>query len=114
MTQKGYLPHHVIKAFVFWTLSACIASATASGILRSWGTIGHEVAANCLWTALILAAGSTAFLIINCLFGDLGHLLLGQGESSPSADPAFSDRLRRAKAVNQPEEPSSGTDRSPP
>lgn len=110
MNTKGYLPHNVIKGFVFWMLSICIVIATVAGILRSWGTIGDQVASNCLWTAFILSLGSTAFLIINCLFGDLGHMLLGPGDPPPSADPAFSDRLRRAKVGSQSAERSAGTD----
>lgn len=97
MNTNGYLPHHIIKGFVFWILSLCLAVATASGILREWGTISDEVANRCLWTAFLLAVGSVAFLTINYLFGNLGKILFGLGDSPPSADPAFSERLRMAK-----------------
>lgn len=97
MSAKGYLPHSIIKGFVFWILSFCLAAATASGILREWGTIGDVVAGRCLWTAFILALGSVAFLFVNYLFGDLGQMLFGKGEPPPSADPAFAERLRMAK-----------------
>ena len=96
MTDKGYLPHHVIKAFVFWILTLCIVVMTISGILRSWGTIGNLAANRCIWSALILALGSLAFLFVNRLFGDLSSLM-GDSTVSPELDPAFRERLRRAK-----------------
>ena len=109
MKTNGYLPHDVIKGIVFWVLSTCIVFATASGILRSWGTIGEEVANNCLWTAFILALGSIAFLIINCLFGDFGHMLFGQSEPPPRLNPAFSECLKRSKVESQTGERPAGT-----
>ena len=57
----------------------------------------------CLWTAVILALGSIAFLIINCAFGDLGQALLGKDIPQPNIDPAFRDRLKAAK-LNPPHE----------
>ena len=108
MSTKGYLPHSVIKAFVFWILVACLFAATASGILRSWGTIGEEVASRCLWTAFILMCGSVGFLIINCLFGDIGNLVF-EKELPPNIDPAFSERLKKAKAASQLGEESNGS-----
>jgi hypothetical protein len=99
MSEKGYLPHHVIKAFVFWILTVCIAVATLAGILQSWGTIGNVVANRCVWSAVILALGSLAFLLVNRLFGDLGRLLIDTTPPpSPGVDPAFAERLRKAKA----------------
>jgi hypothetical protein len=99
MSEKGYLPHHVIKAFVFWILTVCIAVATLAGILQSWGTIGNLVANRCVWSAVILALGSLAFLLVNRLFGDLGRLLMdATPHSPPVVDPAFAERLKRAKA----------------
>ncbi len=112
MSTKGYLPHNIIKGFVFWILSFCLASATASGILLEWGSIGELVANRCLWTALILALGSLAFLVVNYLFGDLGNMIFGQGEPPPIADPAFSERLRMAKMGNPPKELPSGNDKT--
>ena len=110
MNTKGYLPHNVVKGIVFWVLAACIVFATASGILRSWGTIGEEVANNCLSTTFILALGSIAFVITNYLFGDLGHMLMGQGDPPQKLDPAFSECLRKSKVESQPGERSAGTD----
>lgn len=114
MSTKGYLPHKVIKGFVFWILSFCLAAATASGILHRWGAIGEEVASRCLGTAFILALGSVAFLIVNYLFGDLGHMLFGQEVPPPSSDPAFSERLRKAKVGISVKERLSGTDETAP
>lgn len=110
MNSKGYLPHTVIKGLVFWMLALCITAATASGILQAWGAVAEDVANKCLWTAFVLALGSIAFLIVNCLFGEMGHQLLGQGESPPRLDPAFSERLKRAKFGSSSDEPSVGTD----
>lgn len=98
MATKGYLPHKVIKGFVFWILSLCLAAATLTGILYRWKVLDEEAANRCLWSAFILALGSLVFLFINVLFGDLSQRLLGQETSPPQTDSAFSDRLRRAKA----------------
>lgn len=114
MSTKGYLPHHIIKGFVFWILSLCLAAATASGILLRWGAIGDVLAGQCLWTAFVLALGSVAFLIVNYLFGDLGEMLFGQGTPPPNSDPAFSERLRKAKVGGPPREGPSGTGESAP
>ncbi len=110
MDTKGYLPHNVIKGIVFWVLAACIVFATASGILHSWGAIGEEVAGNCLSTTFILALGSIAFLITNFLFGDLGHMIIGQGDPPQKLDPAFSECLRKSKVESQSGERSAGID----
>ena len=105
MSEKGYLPHHVIKAFVFWVLSICIAVATLAGILQSWGAIGNLVANRCVWTAVILSLGSLAFLLVNRLFGDLGKIFMDPpGQDPPGVDPAFAERLRRAKAEGRASE----------
>ena len=101
MSKKGYLPHRVIKGFVFWVLSGCLAVSTVAAILEEWGTIGEVVANRCLWTTCILALGSVAFLVVNYLFGDIGHILFGQGDPTPESDPAFAERLRRAKEGRQ-------------
>ena len=98
MSNKGYLPHTVIKGLVFWILTVCIVAATLSGILRSWGSIGVELANKCMWTAFILAVGSIAFLLINCAFGNLGQRLFENDTPTPNFDPAFGDRLKSAKA----------------
>ncbi len=101
MSNKGYLPHSVIKGLVFWVLTVCILASTLAGILRSWGSIGEEFANNCLWTAFILAVGSIAFLLINCAFGNLGQRLFENDSPTPNFDPAFRERLKAAK-VNPP------------
>ena len=96
MSEKGYLPHHTIKGFVFWILTICITTATLAGILHSWGTIGEVLANRCIWTTVILSLGSLAFILINRLFGDLGRFLLDD-QSSNNVDPTFAERLKRAK-----------------
>ena len=100
MSKEGHLPHPVIKGFVFWILTVCLAVATASRILLEWGAIGEVVASRCLVTALLLGLGSVAFLILNFFFGDLGHLLVGSSDPTPPLDSAFSERLRNAKIGN--------------
>jgi hypothetical protein len=97
MSEKGYLPHHKIKGFVFWVLTICIAIATTAGILHSWGTMGEVLANRCIWSAVILSLGSLAFLLINRLFGDLGRFLMDDSDTSIRVDPTFAERLKRAK-----------------
>lgn len=97
MSIKGYLPHETVKAIVFWILTICVIAATASGILQSWGTIAKEIANRCLWTAFILSLGSIAFLLINCLFGDLGQSIFASESPRPNIDPAFRERLKASK-----------------
>lgn len=99
MSEKGYLPHHIIKAFVFWILTACILLATSAGILRSWEAIGIVAANRCVWSAVILALGSLAFLFVNYLFGELGGMIFDSSRPPGTpVDPAFAERLRKAKA----------------
>ena len=100
MDRKGYLPHKVIKGFVFWLLLTCIIVATVTGILYSWEIIDTKIANNCLWTVFILSLGSVSFLFINCLFGDFGSISLGKTESPPNIDEAFAERLRKSKVEN--------------
>lgn len=97
MIMKGYLPHSIVKAVVFWILTFCTVASTAAGILQAWGTIGKEIANRCLWTAFILAIGSIAFLVINTVFGELGAMLFEKDEPKPNIDPAFRERLKAAK-----------------
>jgi hypothetical protein len=110
MNTKGYLPHQTVKSLVFWILSFCIAVATVAEILEVWGVISDQVAGHCLWTSWILGLGSVAFLIVNYLFGDLGGLLFGPASPPPGLDPAFSDRLRKAKVDSAQGELSSRRD----
>jgi hypothetical protein len=98
MSTKGYLSHRTIKSLVFWILSLCIVMATVAEILEVWGAISDEVAGHCFSTSLILGLGSVAFLIVNYLFGDIGGLVFGPASPPPALDPAFSERLRKAKA----------------
>lgn len=93
--MSGYLPHKVVKAVVFWVLTACIVAATLSGILLAWGTIGEELARRCFWTAFILSFGAMIFLLTNYVFGSLERDLFG--DRNPQPDPAFAERLRKAK-----------------
>ena len=107
MSRKGYLPHALVKAVVFWTLVVCILSATVAGILNAWEALGDEGAGRCITTAVILACGSVTFLFVNCLFGELGTGLFTTLLSSssppppPNIDPAFGERLRRAKGLTE-------------
>ena len=103
MSTKGYLPHHVIKAFVFWVLAFCTAAFTIAAILQSWGAIGSIIASRCMWTAFFLSAGSVTFLGINYAFGDLEQLLNGRGDQAPRTDPAFGERLKKAKVGSRNE-----------
>ena len=99
MTKKGYLPHGVVKGVVFWTLTLCILTATAAGIMHAWDFLGEEGASRCVWTTFLLASGSLTFLFINYLFGDLGYELFRPQGSRPEIDPAFGERLRKAKVT---------------
>ncbi len=97
MSKKGYLPHGAVKCVVFWTLTLCILTATSAGILHAWDLLGDMGASRCVWTTFILACGSMTFLFINYLFGDLGYELFSGAGPPPHVDPAFGERLRKAK-----------------
>ena len=94
--MNGYLPQQVVKAVVFWVLTACIVIATMAGIFHAWGAIGEVLARRCFWTAFILSAGAMTFLVTNYVFGNLERDLFG-GKQTPPVDPAFAERLRKAK-----------------
>lgn len=98
--MKGYLPHRIVKAIVFWVLTFCIVSATLAGILYAWEAIYAEVATRWLWGAFVLGAGSVAFLITNMLFGGAAADWFGPRPASPPIDPAFAERLRKAKEMS--------------
>ncbi|MEM1082572.1 MAG: hypothetical protein AAGI48_00485 [Verrucomicrobiota bacterium] len=106
MSGKGYLPHSVVKAVVFWTLVVCIMTATTAGILRSWDVLGAEWAARWVTSSIILGCGSVTFLFVNCLFGELGAGLFSQSTPRPPIDPAFGERLKRAKVSSKAEQDS--------
>ena len=93
----------MVKAVVFWIVTVCLVTATVAGMLVSWEGIPKEIALRLFWSALTLAAGSFLFLGVNLLFGDLGREFLGSRQSPSEIDPAFSDRLRKAKAMGQAE-----------
>lgn len=106
MDRKGYLPHSLVKAVVFWTLALCILTVTAAGILRAWNVLGDEWAGRCATSAVILACGSIAFLFVNCLFGELGSGLFSQSVTPHPMDPAFGERLKKAKIASDEEKAS--------
>ena len=95
--MKGYLPHSTVKAVVFWILVLCVVAITVAGICFAWDTIGRELARRWMWSAFILASGSMAFLGLNFMFGHLEYDVFGSNRQSPSMDPAFADRLKKAK-----------------
>lgn len=99
MSKKGYLPHGAVKCVVFWTLALCISTATLAGILGAWQLLGEEGVSRCVMTAFILACGSVTFLFLNFLFGDFGHELFRPAGPPNQYDPAFGDRLRKAKVT---------------
>lgn len=101
--MKGYLPHRVVKAVVFWVLTSCIVSATIAGILSAWDEIYPEVATRWVWTALILSAGSLLFLFVNLLFGGMAAEWFSSRPAAPPIDPAFAERLHRAKEMGTSE-----------
>ena len=106
MSKKGYLPHGAVKCVVFWTLALCILTATLSGILHAWEILGDEAVGRFVLTSFILGCGSVTFLFLNFLFGDFGDELFHTAEFPPPYDPAFGDRLRKAK-ISADEEKSS-------
>lgn len=100
-SNKGYLPHEIIKAIAFWTISICILVATIAGIAHAWDIIGEPVTSRCLFTCFCLACGTSAFLFVNLLFGEFGKSLVSSREPSEPLDPAFADRLQKAKAARE-------------
>lgn len=100
--MKGYLPHRIVKAIVFWVLTLCILSSTLASILLAWDGVDHETASRLIASALALAAGSIIFLVVNLAFGSLFQEF-GSTRDAPSLDPAFGERLKRAKEEGRAE-----------
>ncbi len=102
--MKGYLPHVTIKRVVFWIMSLCIATSTVSGMLLAWEGIGTVMAHRLFQSSAVLALGSGVFLLLNMAFGDLGRYMFGPPQQTPPpADPAFADRLKKAKVGSEEE-----------
>lgn len=94
--MKGYLPHAVVKAVVFWVLTLCIVCVTAAAIMMAWESVTMETGYNFIRTATALGLGALAFLFVNLAFGSLfAHLF--EPRLSPPIDPAFGERLHRAR-----------------
>ena len=89
----------MVKSVVFWLLAICIAGSTIGGILLSWGLIAEATSQRILWTGVILGMGSTGFLLLNSLFGSLGGEIFTNRPptTQPTMDPAFTERLKKAK-----------------
>ncbi len=100
--MKGYLPHPVVKSVVFWILTLCILCVTAASVFMVWDGIEKEVAGSLIETALVLAAGSVVFLLVNLAFGSLFREWFSPRPSQP-LDPAFAERLQRAKDSSRSE-----------
>lgn len=101
--MKGYLPHQTIKRVVFWIMLFCLVASTAAGMLLAWEGISQTVAHRLFQSSAVLAFGSGVFLLLNLAFGDLGRYMFGPPRQSPPVDPAFSDRLKRAKVSSDEE-----------
>jgi hypothetical protein len=101
--MEGYLPHWIIKSLVFWVMTACLVATSAAGILLAWEGIAQDLANRLFWTAFILASGNGVFMIMNLVFGDLGRDVFGTQRHSPPIDPAFADRLKKAKEYREGE-----------
>ena len=104
MNVDGYLPHRIIKAMVFWVLTGCLLAATVAGLLWTWELIGAEAARRVLWSIFILSSSSLVFLLMNLAFGQLEMSLIGARNPGPPMDPAFADRLKKAKELRSGED----------
>lgn len=100
--MKGYLPHRIVKGIVFWVLTLCILCITAASILMAWESVGVETGYNFIRSALALGAGALAFLFVNLAFGSLFSVFVTPRPSLP-LDPAFGERLQRAKGAGESE-----------
>ena len=98
--KTGYLPSETVKGVVFYIVIACIVLSTGAGILLAWGSIAEAIANNLFHSTAILAFGSLGFLLTNYLFGNLERdLFPPKNTESMPTDPAFADRLAKAKAM---------------
>ena len=92
--MKGYLDHRVIKGAIFYICTLCLLLAMIASVLAIWEMIGEEHLNQCLGTLAVIAFGSLLFLGLNLAFGSLEA---PSHDSDASFDPAFGDRLKKAK-----------------
>lgn len=99
--KTGYLPHETVKGIVFYIITACIVLSTGAGILLAWGSIAEAIASKLFYSTAILAFGSLGFLLTNYLFGNLERELFPPSDNTQPmpTDPAFADRLAKAKSM---------------
>ena len=102
--NTGYLPHKTVKGIVFYIIATCIILSTAAGMLLTWGSIGEAIAYKLFSSTGVLALGSLTFLLINYIFGNLEQTLFApRNNQTMPTDPAFADRLAKAKAMRGPD-----------
>ena len=98
--KTGYLPQETVKGVIFYIITACIVLSTGAGILLVWGSLAEVLADKIFHSTAVLAFGSLCFLLINYLFGNLERdLFPPKNTETMPTDPAFADRLAKAKAM---------------
>lgn len=103
MKEQGYLPQRAVKAVTFWILLAGVVTATAGGVAHAWDIIDGELAARLVATVCIVGSGSLVLLLVNFLFGEGGRQMFGHSIERPPIDPAFAERLHKAKIQSRDE-----------
>ena len=106
MNMEGYLPNRPIKAVVFVILSLCLFASMVAGILLTWEAITQVTASRIFWTLFIVSGDSVVFTLLNLVFGQVEATLFGARQEGPPIDPAFADRLHKAKEMRSGEQQS--------
>ena len=98
--MKGYLDAKVVKAVVFWVITACIVLTVTCLILMVWEVTDPEVLRRAMITSAVLTCGCLFFQGLNLAFGTIETR---REQSSLFQATQVGDQLRRAKdSANDP------------
>ncbi|HEX5475840.1 MAG TPA: hypothetical protein VFX12_14365 [Vicinamibacterales bacterium] len=70
---RGFLNPRVVRALSFWITSVCVLVAVVASILAIWNFSGTDVLWRTVASCAVIGGGTTAFSLVNVLFGASGE-----------------------------------------